>query len=145
MEVWADVHATTPTTTGEHPNDRDRHAQPIRGDGMKSRGWTCRIGRRSIPRRSTAGRVYGLVEWDGDPTVIVGRTVDDVRRAAVRLLLGDGDGAPALADDDPNFVDDYPIPDPDGSSTDIASWLDALVQGTDTAWFSIVDDVVHAD
>jgi hypothetical protein len=106
---------------------------------MKSRGWICRI-----PRSSTAGHRYGLIEWDGDPTLIVGRTVDDIRRAALRLLRGDGDDSPALADDNPDFVNAHPIPDPDGPSTAIESWLDALAQETDTVWITIVDDVVHA-
>ena len=103
--------------------------------------WICPVGRRPISA-PVGGDVYGLIEWEDAPILIVGRSVDAVQREAVRIFSTAVDGAGTLADDDPDFAHHHPLPDPDDPDADIAGWLDALRSATTVAWFAVLDDEV---
>ena len=83
--------------------------------------WICPVGRRPITA-PVGGDVYGLIEWEDAPILIVGRSVDAVQREAVRIFSTAVDGAGTLADDDPDFSHHHPLPDPDDPDADIAGW-----------------------
>ena len=107
----------------------------------KTRMWICPVGRQPISA-PVGGDVYGLIEWEDAPILIVGRSVDAVQREAVRIFSTAVDGAGTLADDDPDFAHHHPLPDPDDPDADIAGWLDALRSATTVAWFAVLDDEV---
>jgi len=107
----------------------------------KTRMWICPVGRRPISA-PVGGDVYGLIEWEDAPILIVGRSVDAVQREAVRIFSTAVDGAGTLADDDPDFAHHHPLPDPDDPDADIAGWLEALRSATTVAWFAVLDDEV---
>jgi len=107
----------------------------------KTRMWICPVGRQPISA-PVGGDVYGLIEWEDAPILIVGRSVDAVQREAVRIFSTAVDGAGTLADDDPDFAHHHPLPDPDDPDADIAGWLEALRSATTVAWFAVLDDEV---
>jgi hypothetical protein len=86
--------------------------------------------------------VYGLIDWDGAPILIVGSTTEAVKREAIRsfasTLLAEG----SLAEDAPDFTDRHPLPNPDGPITAIDDWLTLLRQATASPWFDVLDDEV---
>ena len=103
--------------------------------------WICPVRPRPISA-PVGANVYGLIEWEEAPILIVGRSVDAVQREAVRIFATAVDGAGTLADDDPDFVRHHPLPDPDDPDADIAGWLAALRSAQTVAWFTVLDDEV---
>jgi hypothetical protein len=103
---------------------------------MKARSWICPVG----PHAAAApiGHVYGLIEWDDNPILIVGRSADAVKREALRIFASAGN----LAEDDPDFIVGHPLPDPDDPAADIDGWLAQLRRATADPWFAILDDEV---
>ena len=57
--------------------------------------WICPVGRQPISA-PVGGDVYGLIEWEDAPILIVGRSVDAVQREAVRIFSTAVDGAGTL-------------------------------------------------
>jgi hypothetical protein len=108
---------------------------------VKTRRWICPVRPRPISAPVGAD-VYGLIEWEDTPILIVGRSVDSVQREAVRIFATAVDGAGDLADDDPDFVRHHPLPDPDDPDADIAGWPAALRSAQTVAWFTVLDDEV---
>nr|WP_152332186.1 hypothetical protein [Micromonospora purpureochromogenes] len=101
----------------------------------------CRVGRR--PATTPAGGdVYGLVDWDDAPILIVGRSADAVKREAIRIFASTLASAGNLAEDDPDFTRRHPLPDPDGPIPVIDGWLNLLRRATAIPWFAILDDEV---
>ncbi|ROO60336.1 hypothetical protein EDC02_2197 [Micromonospora sp. Llam0] len=108
---------------------------------MKARSWICPVG----PPEAAAPighHVYGLVDWDDTPILIVGRSADAVKREAIRIFASTVASAGDLTEDDPACTDRYPLPDPDDPATDIDNWLAQLRRATADPWFAIPDDEV---
>lgn len=101
---------------------------------------TCRTGARRAA--APGGDVYGLIDWDDAPILIVGSTTEAVTREAIRIfartLAADG----SLSEDAPDFTDRHPLPDPDGPITAIDAWLALLRRSTAIPWFAILDEEV---
>ncbi|MET7672445.1 hypothetical protein [Micromonospora luteifusca] len=101
----------------------------------------CRVGERP-PTAPAGGDVYGLIDWDDAPILIVGRSADAVTREAIRIFARTLAEAGGLAEDDPDFVHRHPLPDPDGPIADNDGWLTLLRRATAIPWFAILDDEV---
>ncbi|MEH1166427.1 hypothetical protein V6V47_13665 [Micromonospora sp. CPCC 205539] len=101
----------------------------------------CRVGER--PTAAPPGLdVYGLIDWDDAPILIVGRSADAVTREAIRIFANTLAETGGLAEDDPDFTRRHPLPDPDGPIAVIGSWLTLLRRATAIPWFAILDDEV---
>ena len=108
---------------------------------MKSRSWICPAG--PSPATAPIGHVvYGLIEWDDVPVLIVGRSADAVKREAIRIFASTVASGGDLTEDDPAFTDRHPLPDPGDPSPDIDGWLAQLRRATAVPWFAILDDEV---
>jgi hypothetical protein len=108
---------------------------------MKARGWICPV--RPRPAAAPLGHdVYGLINWDDTPILIVGGSADAVKREAVRIFASTIANAETLAQDDPDFIQRHPLPDPDDPTADIDGWLAQLRRATADPWFAILDDEV---
>ncbi len=101
----------------------------------------CRVGKRPTTGPS-GGDVYGLIDWDDAPILIVGRSADAVTREAIRIFATTLAEAGGLAEDDTDFVRRHPLPDPDGPIAVIDGWLTLLRRATAIPWFAILDDEV---
>ncbi|MEU5934520.1 hypothetical protein [Micromonospora sp. NPDC047187] len=101
----------------------------------------CRVGERptAVP---AGGDVYGLIDWDDAPILIVGPSTDAVTREAIRIFARTLAETGGLAEDDPDFTRRHPLPDPDGPIGVIDSWLTRLRRATAIPWFAILDDEV---
>jgi diguanylate cyclase (GGDEF)-like protein len=89
--------------------------------------------------------VYGLVEWSDSyqPSLIVGRSVDEVQRAAVRLLRRfEVQYGPIRSEEDRTALP--PAPDPDHAGTPVDLWLQQLHAATTNPRVTIYyPDEVH--
>lgn len=66
------------------------------------------------PQRGTiGGAVYGLIDWDGVPILIVGGGAERVTREAIRIFTHIADDSGSLIDENPGFTTRHPIPEPD--------------------------------
>lgn len=83
--------------------------------------------------------IIGVIEWSSEsgsePTVFVGETEAQVRRAAVELL------APMVAREEIEYVDEewlseYPAPDLDDEVA-VKAWLRKLWEASTGAWFGL--------
>ncbi|MET7396306.1 hypothetical protein ABZS66_22775 [Dactylosporangium sp. NPDC005572] len=86
--------------------------------------------------------MYGLIDWDDAPVLIVGVSDEAVKREAIRVFAQTVANVGNLAEDDPDFVCRYPLPDPDGPIAVIDGWLDLLRRATAIPWFAVLDDQV---
>ncbi|KAB1918890.1 hypothetical protein F8280_27595 [Micromonospora noduli] len=104
---------------------------------------SCRVGERptAVP---VDGDVYGLIEGDDAPILIVGNSTEAVTREAVQIFARTLAETGGLAEDDPDVTRRHPLPDPDGPIGVIDSWLTLLRQATAIPWFAILDEVVNA-
>jgi hypothetical protein len=100
----------------------------------------CRVGER--PATASGRDVYGLTDWDDAPILIVGRSADAVKRQAIRIFAGTLADAGSLAEGNPDFTDQHPLPDPDCPIVVIDDWLNLLRRATAIPWFAILDDEV---
>ncbi|GAA4259937.1 hypothetical protein [Dactylosporangium darangshiense] len=101
----------------------------------------CRVGER--PTTAVGDEdVYGLIDWDDAPVLIVGSGAEAVKREAIRVFAQTVAGVGNLAEDDPDFVVRHPLPDPDGPVVVIDGWLDLLRRATAIPWFAVLDDEV---
>ncbi|MDG4795408.1 hypothetical protein [Micromonospora sp. WMMD1082] len=100
----------------------------------------CR--RRARGAAVVGGDVYGLIDWDDAPILIVGSSVEAVTREAIRIFARTLAETGSLAEDAPDFTDRYPLPDADGPITAIDDWLTRLRRATAIPWFAILDDEV---
>jgi hypothetical protein len=107
---------------------------------MRIRSWLCPAGTGAAAPADH--HVYGLIEWDDAPILIVGRHADAVTREAVRIFTSAVADGGNLIEDDPGFTDRHPLPDPGGPAADIDSWLAQLRRATAVPWFAILDDEV---
>jgi hypothetical protein len=108
---------------------------------MKARSWICPV--RPRPAAAPVGDdVYGLIEWDDAPILIVGHSADAVKREVIRIFASTVASAGNLAEDDPDFIDRHPLPDPDDPAADIDGWLAQLRRATAVPWFAILNDEV---
>ncbi|MEU1811044.1 hypothetical protein [Micromonospora aurantiaca (nom. illeg.)] len=88
------------------------------------------------------GDVYGLIDWDDAPSLIIGSSCETVKREAIRIFARTLAETGGLAEDAPDFTDRYPLPDADGPITAIDDWLTRLRRATAIPWFAILDDEV---
>ncbi|WP_432830866.1 hypothetical protein [Dactylosporangium sp. CA-092794] len=86
--------------------------------------------------------MYGLIDWDDAPILIVGATAAAVKREAIRIFASTRTAADSLVEDAPDLTDQHPLPDPDGPITAIDAWLTWLRRTTADPWFAILDDEV---
>ncbi|MBQ1052281.1 hypothetical protein KBX50_27980 [Micromonospora sp. C51] len=100
----------------------------------------CR--RRARSGAVAGGDVYGLIDWDDAPILIVGSSDQAVKREAIRIFTRTLADTGSLAEDAPDFTDRYPLPDPDGPITAIDDWLTRLRRATAIPWFAVLDDEV---
>ncbi|WBB91443.1 hypothetical protein [Verrucosispora sp. WMMC514] len=100
----------------------------------------CR--RRARSGAGVGGDVYGLIDWDDAPILIVGSSVEAVKREAIRIFARTLADTGSLAEDAPDFTDRYPLPDPDGPIEAIDDWLTRLRRATAIPWFAVLDDEV---
>ncbi|NMO57792.1 hypothetical protein HH310_42350 [Actinoplanes sp. TBRC 11911] len=102
------------------------------------------ICRRDTPHATTTvGKdVYGLIDWDGVPVLIVGGRLDAVKREAIRVFAGVLATVGTLTDDTPDFAEVHPLPDPDGPMAIIDDWMELLRRATAIPSFEILDDEV---
>nr|WTA70785.1 hypothetical protein OHB51_17195 [Micromonospora sp. NBC_00855] len=102
---------------------------------------TCQVGERPAVA-PPGGDVYGLIDWDDAPILIVGDSTDAVTREAIRIFARVLAETGGLAEDDADVTRRHPLPDPDGPITVIGGWLTRLRRATAIAWFAILDDEV---
>jgi hypothetical protein len=86
--------------------------------------------------------VYGLIDWDDAPILIVGADAEAIKREAIRIFASTLADVGGLAEDAPDFTGRYPLPDPDDPIVVIDGWLDLLRRATANPWFAILDDEV---
>ncbi|MEU1811058.1 hypothetical protein [Micromonospora aurantiaca (nom. illeg.)] len=90
--------------------------------------------------------MYGLIDWDDAPVLIVGSNADAVSREAVRIFARTLAAEGSLAEDAPDFTARHPLPDPDGPITAIDDWLALLRRAAAIPWFAVLaDEVVIAE
>jgi hypothetical protein len=89
-------------------------------------------------RSVRASIVHGLVEWGSDsaevPLIIVGTSVDAVRRAGLNAIVESG---LEYSNAGPDF--DLPVPGSDASAEDVEEWLRVFQEYATVPWFSIID------